>query len=374
MKTSKNRMRSLILIITSSLFLVVLCVGTIVTPEVSFSENENRYLTKLSDVLSADILSGEFQQQLMDYTSDQMPGRDLLTASATAVKKLSGRKDIGGAYIGRDGFYFDKKLDKDMNFKRYERNLKKIENIALKYSDKTVTAMLVPESGDIYSGKLPVNAQLFNDAAMYDTAGSILKNCRVIDLRDVLKSKKGDLLYYRTDHHWTLDGAYAGYEAFTGKKCSYDTIEVCDDFLGTLYSKVLDKSAVKKVSEGGSLDTIKIPVLAGKVQVTADGRDIGMFDMNALKEKDKYRVFFGGNYGITDIKSGSNDRKLVVVKDSFANCFVPLLTEDYGEIVMVDMRYFSGNIDMIAGAADEILFLYELSNFAGDSNIAKLGM
>ena len=340
----------------------------------SFSENENRYLTKLSDVLSADILSGEFQQQLMDYTSDQMPGRDLLTASATAVKKASGRKDIGGAYLGRDGFYFDKKLDKDINFKRYERNLKKIENIALKYSDKTVTAMLVPESGDIYSGKLPVNAQLFNDAAMYDTAGSILKNCRVIDLRDVLKSKKGDLLYYRTDHHWTLDGAYAGYEAFTGKKCSYDTIEVCDDFLGTLYSKVLDKSAVKKVSEGGSLDTIKIPVLAGKVQVTADGRDIGMFDMNALKEKDKYRVFFGGNYGITDIKSGSNDRKLVVVKDSFANCFVPLLTEDYGEIVMVDMRYFSGNIDMIAGAADEILFLYELSNFAEDSNIAKLGM
>ena len=153
-----------------------------------------------------------------------------------------------------------------------------------------------------------------------------------------------------------------------------DTREVCDDFLGTLYSKVLDKSAVKKVSEGGSLDTIKIPVLTGKVKVTADGRDIGMFDMNALKEKDKYRVFFGGNYGITDIKSGSNDRKLVVVKDSFANCFVPLLTEDYGEIVMIDMRYFSGNIDMIAGAADEILFLYELSNFAGDSNIAKLGM
>ena len=41
---------------------------------------------------------------------------------------------------------------------------------------------------------------------------------------------------------------------------------------------------------------------------------------------------------------------------------------------MVDMRYFSGNIDMIAKDADEILFLYELSNFAEDSNIAKLGM
>lgn len=340
----------------------------------SFSENENRYLTKLSDVLSADILSGEFQQQFMSYTSDQMPGRDGLTAAATAVKKASGRKDIGGAYLGRDGFYFDKKLDKDINFKRYKRNLKKTENIALKYKDKKVTVMLVPESGNIYRDRLPAYAQLFDDDAMYDTAASVLADCRLIDLRDSLKSRKKNTLYYRTDHHWTLEGAYAGYEAFTGKKCSYDTQTVCDDFLGTLYSKVLDRSAKKKVSEGGSFDTVKIPVISRKVKVTADGQDIDMFDMDALKEKDRYKVFFGGNYGITDIKSGSNDKKLVVVKDSFANCFVPLLTEDYGEIVMIDMRYFSGNIDMIAGDADEILFLYELSNFAGDSNIAKLGM
>lgn len=339
-----------------------------------FSENENRYLTKFSDVLSANVLSGEFQQQFMSYTSDQMPGRDELMAAATAVKKASGRKDIGGAYLGKDGFYFDKKLDKDINFKRYKRNLKKTESVALKYKDKKVTVMLVPESGSIYSGRLPAHARLFDSDAMYDTAAEILTDCRIIDLRDSLKNRKTDTLYYRTDHHWTLDGAYAGYEAFTGKKCTYDTETVCDDFLGTLYSKVLDRSAKKKVSEGGSFDTVKIPVIDREVKVTADGQAIDMFDMDALNEKDRYKIFFGGNYGITDIKSGINNKKLVVVKDSFANCFVPLLTEDYGEIVMVDMRYFSGNIDMIAGDADEILFLYELSNFAGDSNIAKLGM
>ena len=43
------------------------------------------------------------------------------------------------------------------------------------------------------------------------------------------------------------------------------------------------------------------------------------------------------------------------------------------EIVMIDMRYFAGDMDMVAGDADEILFLYELSSFAGDSNISKLG-
>lgn len=340
----------------------------------AFSENENRYLTKLSDVASADVISGEFQQQLMNYTNDQMPGRDIFMASATAVKKASGRKDIGGAYIGRDGYYFDKKLDKDINLKRYRRNLDKIQKTALRYSDKTVSVMLVPESAGIYSRRLPSNAQIFDDDKIYAMAEQQLTECRLINLKNILKQNTDKDLYYRTDHHWTLEGAYIGYEAFTGKKCTYDTETVCDDFLGTLYSKVLDIKARKKVSDGGSADTVKIPVADIKANVMADGKSIDMFDRAALNEKDKYKVFFGGNYGITEINSKVNDKKLVVVKDSFANCFVPLLTGDYGEIIMIDMRYFSGNIDMVAADADEILFLYELSNFAADSNISKLGM
>ena len=54
-------MRSLILIITSSLFLAVLCVGTIVTPEVSFSENENRYLQEKPKFSADTVFSGRFE-------------------------------------------------------------------------------------------------------------------------------------------------------------------------------------------------------------------------------------------------------------------------------------------------------------------------
>ena len=35
-----------------------------------------------------------------------------------------------------------------------------------------------------------------------------------------------------------------------------------------------------------------------------------------------------------------SEGKLAVIKDSFANCLVPLLVGDYKEIVMIDMRYF----------------------------------
>ena len=45
-----------------------------------------------------------------------------------------------------------------------------------------------------------------------------------------------------------------------------------------------------------------------------------MFDRSALNEKDKYRVYFGGNHGITTIRTGNTGgKKLAVIKDSFAN-------------------------------------------------------
>ena len=349
----------------------------------SFSDNENRQLTVISDVAGADVLSGAFQRELTSYSSDQIPGRDLCMTTATVLKKLTGRKDIGGAYIGEDGFYFNKKLDKDISLRRYDKNLKKVESIAEKYGTKKVTVMLIPESGSVYSDMLPENAELFDDDSMYDAAEKILSSCRVINMKKVLKSRAekedGAYLFYRTDHHWTIDGAYEGYRAFMGKDCAYEKEKLCDDFLGTLYSKVLDRKAKRPVTDGGSFDEVSIPeidsVTDGKVTVTADGREIEMFDRSALNEKDKYRVYFGGNHGITTIRTGNTGgKKLAVIKDSFANCFVPLLTGDYDEIIMADMRYTSGNIDMIAKDADEILFLYQLSGFAEDTNIAKLAM
>lgn len=328
-----------------------------------FSEMENRQLTVISDVTEADILSGDFQEALTDYVSDQIPGRDEMMKISSDIWRLTGRKDISGVYIS-GGTYFQKILDKDINYERYENNLKKIEDIACKFPDKNVTVMLVPDSGNVLKDELPRGAAMYDYNEMIKTAERLLPHCNVVHAEKQLKKYKGRYIYYRTDHHWTLEGAFAGYEALTGRECDFEKRKVCDDFLGTLYSKAPVK--------GAEADTIEIPVLKSDVKVTADGKEIPLFDREALKEKDKYKVYFGGNYGLTEVESGVNDRKICVIKDSFANCFVPLLTEDYGHIVMADMRYTSCSIDMIAGDADEILILYQMSNFAGDTGISKL--
>ena len=67
----------------------------------------------------------------------------------------------------------------------------------------------------------------------------------------------------------------------------------------------------------------------------ADGKQTEVYDWAALKEKDKYKVFFGGNYGEVVIHGGCrNGKTLLILKDSFANSFAPLLVSQYETIVM----------------------------------------
>ena len=97
-----------------------------------------------------------------------------------------------------------------------------------------------------------------------------------------------------------------------------------------------------------------------------------LYDRDKLKTRDKYAVFLGGNTSLIDIKTMSAGQKhLLVLKDSYANCFVPFLTPYFREIVMVDPRYYSGNIEdvMETYQITDVLILYSGNTFFRDNNI-----
>ncbi len=57
-----------------------------------------------------------------------------------------------------------------------------------------------------------------------------------------------------------------------------------------------------------------------------------LYNENKLKTKDKYEVFTGGNH--TQIKIRTNvdtDKKLLIVKDSYANAMLPFLINDFAK-------------------------------------------
>ena len=98
-----------------------------------------------------------------------------------------------------------------------------------------------------------------------------------------------------------------------------------------------------------------------------------LYDSSKLETRDKYGVFFGGNTSVMDIRTVSTSQKrLLVVKDSFADCFIPFLTPYYREIVVVDPRYYSGTMADIMDTyrITDVLILYSGNTFMTDNNIS----
>ena len=104
-----------------------------------------------------------------------------------------------------------------------------------------------------------------------------------------------------------------------------------------------------------------------------DGKDGTLYDGDALTRKDKYELFLGGNYGQCVITTGTeNGKHLLLVKDSFANSFVPFLLGDYETVTMIDLRYFRGSMAELAAESDDILVLTEITNLAASGDYFKL--
>ena len=380
-------------------FLVLVSIGSFVASDREFSENENRYLAQFPEIYLDNIINGDFQEGLEKYINDQILGRDEWITIKTAIQKFIGDTEIGGAYVGKDGYDFEKITQDDVDQKLVDRNIAQIqkffETASGTIDNSRLSFLLVPTSGLILADKLPANAPLFDQAAIIDAVAEGMKDYNFVDVRDVLTQYKEEGVYYRTDHHWTSLGALLAY----GEYCKsvglpfdasmYQDVVVTEKFRGSLYSKILDYDS--------AFDTIKLYKKSGgkdSFVVTLEGeKSEGFYHYNQLEEKDKYLFFFGGNYAEVVIRSqkdagdttsestgddafgnASESRNLLLIKDSFANCFAPLVAEDYDNVYMIDMRYFRGDMQeyMEANNITDVLVLYNVSNFISDKNIHKL--
>ena len=70
------------------------------------------------------------------------------------------------------------------------------------------------------------------------------------------------------------------------------------------------------------------------------------------------------------------DRKLLIIKDSYANCFLSFAMQDFSQIDIVDLRYFNENLGDYMKDKDytDICVLYNAAGFAEDASVAKLAL
>lgn len=350
------------------------------TKDRSFSENENRYLEERPQISLSNIENTDFQKSLENFISDQIPEREKLITLRSVVKELTGIKDIEGAYIGKDGYYLEKITNEDVSEEQLKNNIRYINTFFNKNKELKSYVMLIPGSGNILTDKLPKHADVYDynyyeKIAEKEFTNNADNNTQIVNTYDALKKLSKDYIYYKTDHHWTTKGAFIAYNEFCKaagiESEPYENLKmknVTDKFYGTLYSKVLDK---KKKG-----DSIEIAENIPQCNVMINGKKSEIYHIDKLKEKDKYQVFFGGNYGVVSIENNeaNNDKNLLIIKDSYANNFTPFLLKDYKTITIVDYRYFSGNLQSIVQSNNitDVLVLYEMSNFMKDKNLVKM--
>ena len=102
-----------------------------------------------------------------------------------------------------------------------------------------------------------------------------------------------------------------------------------------------------------------------------------MYFTDQLKGADKYAVFLNGNNPVTTIKNPDckNNKKLLIIKDSFSHCLAPFLSENFSEVTLVDMRYYKKSVsEEICSKTkfDKVLVCMELDNFLVDKDFAFL--
>ena len=369
----QEKLVGIIFILTLFLFLII----NVIVPDREKSVQENRMLATKPKFRLSSLISGDYDEKFEAYMDDQFVGRDMWRKLKVTVDRIGGSRLENGVYIGTNGQLLEQIEVADEN--HLAANIKAIKSFSESQSKIPVRMMLVPDAANVLNHSLPSLAKPEDQTQMFSMVRKDLgDSVEWIDVSTELNKHKTEKIYYKTDHHWTTLGAFYAFQAaapslgiegdLSGKYVSY---AVSDSFNGMLASK----SGVN-LGEKEQID-IYVPTEEDTdliVDYVDEGkRSTSLYDSSKLKEKDQYTVFLGGNSSLLDIRTVSTSTKrLLLVKDSFANSFIPFLTPYYREIVVVDPRYYSGTINdlMDSYRISGVLFLYSGNTFFKDNNIS----
>lgn len=352
------------------------CLLNLFSKDREFSESENRVLEAFPKLTLSSISDGSFMKSFENYMADQFVFRDKLISAKTYFDRLSGKREENGVYIGEDDFLIEKQTP--YSKKKVKALTKSINTFMKKYPKAKKMVAISPNASYVYAEKLPGNVEVSDQFNQLKKIMNSLegKNYSFLNVsKALLKAGEKHQVFYKTDHHWTTRGAYAVLKAITDKwgidrsKVKYDFMTVSNDFEGTLASKtgihdVKDKVEIclPKKSKGSYVVTFE----------SQDKKTASLFETEKLHQKNKYEVFLGGNYDKVIIDTVSTSGKtLLIIKDSYANCLIPMLTPYFSRIVVVDPRYMT---DSIHGVMEEysfshVLFLYNLNTFLQDTSL-----
>ena len=336
-----------------------------------YSEAENRILASRPEFTLQGLFGGSFTSDYEEYVTDQFVGRDKWIAIKTMTEIALWKKEINGVYLGADGYLLEQHLPEQYTVSQEAKKTAMLGRLA---QDWNAMVMLVPTADNVMRFRLPPNAPSYDQRRLLERASQMVDDSRYVDVYQALQGHAQEEIYYRTDHHWTSLGAYYGYLAWaekTGKEpFPYQVtnmVTVSEDFLGTLHSRLNLDWRKDRIQYFRETDQQAVQVVYD-LQTQKDS----CYEPAYLETKNQYGFFLDDNHAFIEIHTENrNGESLFVLKDSYANCFIPLLLPHYEHIYVVDLRYFKGRLYGLMeqyGTRKEmdVLVLYNCVHFLED--------
>lgn len=375
-KLTSNRM-------TAVLCAAVICTISLLTvlgDKAKRSQKENRDLAQAPDITLSGLYDGSTSKQLGTYTTDQFAGRSKWLVAKTAIQTELSESIVNGVYVSDERLLVTDLYSSDSV--QISSNADIFSQYALDY-DGMVYFAAIPSSTGIYGDILPSHIVRKPESQSITEFYNVLSpKVRKIDAYNILKNLKDNYIYYRNDSKWTCYGAYCVYKTIIQKlgflPTTYDkyNIEhVSDKFRGDLYNKTLSKRPKCDIVD------IYTPQDGAKITscscVHKDGTvsDSEVFDKELLDSDNMYSMYLGNPVPVIKIKtSAQNDKKILVIKDDYADCFIPFLTQHYSEITVISPSELSGKLSDVVNINDygQTLFLFGVCSLGDRELLEKI--
>lgn len=358
--------------------ILVFALLLIFLPKKEFSENENRYLEEFPSFNLDTLLDGSFMTDLEKYVQDHFPFRNTFVNIKSNTELALGKTENNNVYIAEDGYLIEKNTAIDEH--KLERISMIINSISKNAKEYNVSVMIVPTSITINQDMLPQYATQYSELDRINKIYENLENTTNINLLEELKELNETVpAYYKLDHHWTTRAAYEAYvkyiNSINGNALSLENFKkevVTNEFYGTTYSKanLYDLTPDEITTYTNKNNEFEIQYV--KQNITTNS----FYNKDYLNKKDKYAMFLNENQELVIVKNKTtnNNKNLLVIKDSYANCFIPFVANNFKATHVIDPRYYVKSITeyIKANDIDEVLFLYNIHTLSTDQGIFNI--
>ncbi len=348
-------MKNKILSVLFCLFISGFLVANVIVKDKDVSVSERRRLYKLPEVTWKNIINGEVTDNFEKYALDHFVLRDEFRSIKANVEfKIMGKLDSNDLYY-KDGYIF--KIDYPLK-----------ENKVKMFADKMNRLYDVYFKGlNVYYSIIPDKNYYMRDNYLkmdYDKLIDIVKNNMNKEMHYIDITNSLDLEdYYYTDIHWKQEKIgdvvktlatemnfdvgdnyqKISYEPFYGSYYGHIGLKVEPDVINFLNNDVTDKAIVNDFES--NLDKV--------------------YEIDSLGKMDSYDVYLGGATAFIEVENtlATNDKELIVFRDSFGSSLGPLLLSGYKKITFIDLRYMSSSLikDYVKFDNQDILIIYNTS-------------